>query len=57
MSTRGKAIGAFAIAAGATEGKVCGKKKCFTWKREGFLKWKFGCVDKFTGAPVACAGK
>ncbi len=40
----------------AQKGQVCGKKKCFVWKRDGFLKWKFGCTNKETGAVVACVG-
>ena len=35
-------------------GKICGKRKCFTWKREGFFKWRFGCTNKETGAVINC---
>jgi hypothetical protein len=26
-------------------GKVCGSKKCFTWKRVGRGSWEWGCTD------------
>jgi hypothetical protein len=35
-------------------GKICGKRKCFVWHREGFFRWKFGCTNKQTGAVVGC---
>lgn len=35
-------------------GRVCGRKKCFAWKRIGFLEWELGCVDKETEAVVNC---
>lgn len=37
-------------------GKICGKVKCFVWKRVGFLTWKFGCTNKESGNVVACVG-
>ena len=37
-----------------TSGERCGRTKCFTWTRKGFLDWEWGCTDKNTGAVVNC---
>ena len=36
------------------EGEVCGRKKCFHWKRIGLLTWEIGCTDGPGGNVVNC---